>query len=166
MSQYEYVKFKDWMEAVVFDPVGNIKQLHIGEDLITSAGKAEVAALLLADVASDDFDYIAIGSGNTAASTGDTVLGEEVAVRGDSTGTRITTSAPNDTAQLIYIFSSGNPSGLYGTSTGSQAIEESGVFNNASRATGDMLCRQTFGALNIDWDGGDSLQITWKIQVS
>jgi len=64
----------------------------------------------------------------------------------------------------VYTFSSGVPAGLNGTSTGTQAIDESGVLNLAT--AGELLCRQTFGALNIDWDGGDSLQITWKIQVS
>lgn len=26
-------------------------------------------------------------------------------------------------------------------------------------------CRQTFSALNINWDAGDTLQVTWKVQV-
>ena len=159
------VKMKDWMQAVVFDPLGQVKQLHVGEDLITSAGKAAVAALLLLDTvtSASHFDWVAIGSDATAASTSNTALGDQ-RIRAAATGTRVTTSATNDTAQLIYVFASGKPAGLNGTSTGSQAIEESGVFNKA--AAGDMLCRQTFGALNIDWNGGDSLQITWKIQVS
>jgi hypothetical protein len=157
------VKFKDWMEAIVFDPLGEIREVHIGEDLITNAGKAAVAALILTDIAEDDFDYIAIGSDNTAPAAGNTELAGEN-TRAAAVGTRVTTSVANDTAQLVYTFSSGNPGGLNGTSTGTQAIDESGVLNLAT--AGDLLCRQTFGALNIDWDGGDSLQITWKIQVS
>lgn len=159
------VKVKDWMQAVVFDSMGQIKQVHIGEDLITSAGKAEVAGLILNDTVGsvNDFEYIAIGSGSSAPSTANTALDDQ-RIRAAATGTRVTTSATNDTAQLVYVFASGKPSGLNGTSTGSRAIEESGVFNTSSAGT--MLCRQTFGALNIDWDGGDSLQITWKIQIS
>jgi hypothetical protein len=159
------VKMKDWMQAVVFDQMGQVKQIHIGEDLITSAGKAAVAALILLDTATSasHFDWIAIGSDSTAATTSNTVLGDQ-RIRAASTGTRVTTSATNDTAQLVYVFASGKPAGLNGTSTGTQAIEESGVFNKAT--AGDLLCRQTFGALNIDWNGGDSLQITWKIQIS
>jgi len=156
-------KFKDCMSAVVRDKFGHIKQENYGEDLITSAGKAAVAALILSDVAEDDFEYIAIGSGAGAAGAGDTAL-EEEAARGAATGTRITTSVNNDTAQLVYLFQSGVPAGLNGTSTGSRAIEESGVLNASSG--GDLLCRQTFSPLNIDWDAGDTLQITWKIQVS
>jgi len=164
MSLWSNIKFKDTMEARVFNKFGELKQLHIDEDLITSAGKAAVADLLLTDTANvSDFNFIAIGSGDTAASTGDTAL-EAEADRASSTGTRITTSATNDTAQLVYIFSSGNPAGLNGASTGTQAIEESGVFNELTG--GQLLCRQTFSALNVDWDGGDSLQITWKVQIS
>ena len=163
MTQDINVKFKDWMEAVVFDPIGHIKQVHVGEDLITTAGKAAVAALILNDVAEDDFDWIAIGSDNTAPAAGNTALAGEN-IRAAAVGTRVTTSVANDTAQLVYTFSSGVPAGLNGTSTGTQAIDESGVLNLAT--AGELLCRQTFGALNIDWDGGDSLQITWKIQVS
>ncbi len=157
-------KFKDWMEAVVFDKDGNIKQSHYGEDLITSAGKAAIPALILKDVTSvSGYDFIAIGSGATAASTGDTAL-EAEADRAGGTGTRVTTTVTNDTAQLVYVFSSGNPGGLNGTSTGTQAIEESGLFSELTG--GVLLCRQTFNALNIDWDGGDSLSITWKVQVT
>ncbi len=152
------------MEAIVYDKDGNIKQTHYGEDLITSAGKAAIPALILKDVTSvSGYDFIAIGSGATAASTGDTTL-EAEADRAAGTGTQVTTTVTDDTAQLVYVFSSGNPSGLYGTSTGTQAIEESGLFSELTG--GVLLCRQTFNPLNIDWDGGDSLSITWKVQVT
>lgn len=152
------------MEARVFNKFGQLKQLHIDEDLITSAGKAAVANMLISGTTDiSGFSHIVIGSGDTAASTGDTALENEYK-RAAASLSRITTSATNDTTQLVFTFSSGNPSGLYGTSTGSQAIDESGVINEVSGGT--LLCRQTFSDLNLDWDGGDSLQITWKIQVS
>jgi len=158
-------KFKDVMEARVFDKNGVLKQLHIDEDLITSAGKAAVAGLLLKDIAISGFEYIAIGSGATAASTGDTLLDAEFK-RAAATGTRVTTTVPDDTAQLIYIFASGKPAGLNGTSTGTRAIEESAIFNSPTAGQLQCLARQTFGALNLDWDGGDSLQLTWKVQAT
>jgi len=157
-------KFKDWLEIVQFNRNGDIIDSRYGEDLITSAGKAAVPALILHDVTTvSGYDFIAIGSGNTAASTGDTTL-EAEAYRAAGTGTRVTTTVTDDTAQLVYVFSSGNPSGLYGTSTGTQAIEESAMFSELTG--GVMLCRQTFNALNIDFGGGDSLSITWKVQVT
>jgi len=157
-------KFKDTMEAKVFDINGDLKQLHIDDDLITSAGKAAVASLLYAGTTVvSGFTRIVIGSGNTAANVTDTALVAEGA-RGLATGSRITTSVTNDTAQLVYVFSSGNPAGLNGASTGTRAIEESGIINQVT--TGQLLARQVFSPLNIDWDGGDSLQITWKVQIS
>lgn len=158
-------KTKDWLNAIVFDKFGNVKQSHFGEDLITSAGKAAVAGLLTKDVAISGFEYIAIGSGNTAASTGDTALDAEFK-RAGATGSRVTTTVSNDTAQFVYVFASGKPAGLNGTSTGTRAIEESAIFNSPTAGQLQMLCRQTFGALNVDWDGGDSLQLTWKVQAT
>lgn len=156
--------FKDWMEATVFDRDGNVKQVHRGEDLITSAGKAAVPALILKDVTSvSGYDFVAIGSGDTAASTGDTGLDAE-AYRAAGTGTRITTTVTNDTAQLVHVFSSGHPAGLNGESTGSQAIVESAMFSELTG--GVMLARQTFNSLNISWNGGDSLQISWRVQIT
>ena len=156
--------FKDVLEAKVFDKYGDLKQFHIDKDLITSAGKAAVANMLISGTTDiSGFAYIVIGSGDTAASTGDTAAEKEL-VRAAASLSRITTGATNDTTQLVYTFSSGNPSGLGGTSTGSQAIQESVVINEATGGT--ALCRQTFSDLSLDWDGGDSLQITWKIQIS
>jgi len=40
-------------------------------------------------------------------------------------------------------------------------VTESGVLNDAS--TGTLLARQVFSAINVA--SGDSLQITWKIDV-
>jgi len=145
-------KFKDWLEVTQFNKDGDIIDSHQGEDLITSAGKAAVPALILKDITTvSGYDFIAIGSGATAASTGDTTL-EAEADRAAATGTRVTTTVTNDTAQLVYVFSSGNPTGLQGTSTGTQAIEESGLFSELTG--GVLLCRQCFSPLNIDWDGG------------
>jgi len=123
---------------------------------ITNAGFAEVAGLLLADVGGSAFDYVAIGTGTTAFSASDTALETEIK-RKAGTGSRVTTTVTNDTAQLQATFSSSD--GL----TGSSAVTESGVLNASSDGT--LLCRQTFSALNLNWDSGDSLQVTWKIQI-
>jgi len=123
---------------------------------ITNAGLALVAGLLLTDVGGTPFDYIAIGTGTNSFSPSQTALVSEVK-RKAGTGSRVTTSVTNDTAQLVASFSSAD--GL----TGSHAIAESGVFNAGTGGT--MLCRQTFAVLNINWDQGDSLQVTWKIQI-
>ena len=65
------------MEAYHMDKNGELLNIHIAEDLVTSAGKAAVASLLVSGVTSvSAFQFIAIGSGDTAASTGDVALDE------------------------------------------------------------------------------------------
>ena len=120
---------------------------------ITNAGMAEVAGLLLTDVGGTAFDYIAIGTGTTAFDPSQTALASETH-RENATGTRVTTSVTNDTAQLEHTFSG---------YSGSESITESGVFNASSGGT--MLCRQTFSAISVDWGAGDTLKVTWKIQI-
>jgi len=123
---------------------------------ITNAGMAEVAGLILTDVGGVAFDYIAIGTGTTAPAATDTALELEIA-RKAGTGTRVTTAVTNDTAQIVATFSSAD--GL----TGTHNVSEAGVFNAATG--GVMLFRQTFTAKSVDWDAGDTLEVTAKCQM-
>lgn len=123
-------------------------------NLVTNAGKASVAGLLTGDV-TNFFDYIAVGTGTTAANVADTTLETESATAGlsraTSTNSQVTTDVTNDTAQFVKSFSV----------TGSVAVTESGVLDASSAGT--LLCRQVFSAINVV--NGDTLQITWKIDV-
>ena len=65
----------------------------------------------------------------------------------------MTTDVTNDTAQGVLSFSV----------TGTKAVTESGFFNHIGTATGTMLSHQVFSAINVV--SGDTLQITWKIDV-
>jgi hypothetical protein len=141
-------------------PDGTVKAVRDVSNLVTNAGFAEVASLILADNpdSATAFDYIAIGTGSGQAAT-DTTLATEITTNGgerrggaNATGTTVTTSVTDDTAQLTTTF----------TFTGSFAVTESGVFNDAS--TGTMLCYQDFSAVNVA--SGDQLALTWKIQMS
>jgi len=148
------VRLRGEVELIVYDKFGNIKDRRHIKNVITDVGKAQVAGLINGAVTTQ-FKYIAIGTGTTAASASDTALESETHRELADTLDRVTTDVTNDTARLIKTFSG---------YTGSESITESGVFD--SDTGGNMLCRQTFSALNIDWDAGDSLQITWKIQVT
>ena len=154
-----FIKLTGIVNYKLWDAEGNLKGEWEIPNLITSAGKARVADLLITDVGSAApafFNYIAIGTGTNAAAAGDTTLQTEISTNGgqrtDATGTRVTTSVTNDTAQLVATFNF----------TGSFAVTESGVFDDIS--TGTLLARQVFSAINVA--SGDSLQVTWKIQVS
>ncbi len=124
-------------------------------NLVTDAGKAGVASRINGSGGEAAFTYIAIGTGGVAPAAGDTALGAEITTgggaRANSTASRVTTDVTNDTAQLVNTFSL----------TASFAVTESGVLNAA--AAGTLLCRQTFSAVNVV--NGDSLQVTWKIDV-
>lgn len=169
----------DRIEVTVRDKDGNIKKqhiinngilhrilvkLHLKHNSITSAGMAVVAGLILTDVGGTAFDYIAIGKGTTPAAVGDDTTynhscQSEVS-RKAATGTRTITTYTNDTAQLLVSFSSAD--GL----TGTDSITEVIVVNNASAGSGTMLLRQVYSPADpCDWDQGDTIQVTVKIQV-
>lgn len=124
-------------------------------NLVTNAGKAGTASRLNGSGGEAAFTYIATGTGATAAALGDTTLQTELAVSGlsraNASASRVTTDVTNDTARLQNTF----------TVTGTAAVTESGVLNAAS--VGTLLARQTFSAINVV--NGDSLQITWDIDV-
>lgn len=124
-------------------------------NLITNAGMAGIASRINGDGSEAAFTYIAVGTGTTAANATDTTLETEITdsglERAAGTASRVTTDVTNDTAQLTKTF----------TVTGSKAVTESGVLN--AGASGVLLCHQIFTAINVV--SGDSLQVTWKIDV-
>jgi len=141
-------------EVKVIDKNGNIKDVRSGRNLITNVGKAQIAGLINGVVTSP-FKYIAIGTGTTPPAANNTALEAEKRRKLADSVSRATTNVSNDTAVITATFSG---------YTGTEAITESGVFDAASG--GNMLCRQTFSAVNVNWDAGDSLQVTWKIVVT
>jgi len=123
---------------------------------MAKTGMAQVAGLILTDVGGTAFDYVGIGTGTTAESADHTDLITPVK-RKAGTGTRITTTFTDDTAQLVATFSSAD------TLSGSSAIAEAGVFTAVS--AGVMLFRKIFTAKTVNWDDGDTLEVTAKCQM-
>jgi len=148
-------KIKANIKLVVTDKDGKVKVDRDISNLVTTAGKAGIADLIGPQGSSAAFDYIAVGTGTTGAAAGDTTLETELAASGLSraqgTASRITTDVTNDTAQVTKTF----------TVTGTQAVTEAGLLDAAS--SGNLLARQTFSAVNVV--NGDSLAVTWKIDV-
>ncbi len=158
-EERHYGDIKDGVKRKIRDGffarlIKRIQKKVIEQDLVVSAGKAAVAGLILTGVSVNDFDYLAIGTGTTGPVAGNTTLETETH-RVAGTGTRVTITVTDDTAQLVVTFS-----GFAGT----EAVTEIGMFNLA--AAGDMIMRQTFSVLNVDWDKGDSIETTVKIQVT
>lgn len=155
MKEKQTSGLRGYIKIDHFDASGNLIQSVETPNVITNAGLTEVAGLFCSDVKASytAFDYIGVGTGTTAATFTNTTLVTEITnsglARAATTGTLVTTTVANDTAQFVKSFSV----------TASQAVTESAVFNAAS--SGTMLCRQTFSAINVV--SGDTLQITWKV---
>ena len=125
-------------------------------NIITSAGKAGMASRCNGDGSEAVFNYLAVGTGTTAASVDDTALEAEIVdsglARASADISRTTTNVSNDTAKLSHTWSA----------TASKAITEAGALNAASNGT--LLGRQTFSAVNVD--NGDSFQLDYSFVFS
>jgi len=154
----EKTMLKGWFKIDHFDRAGHLIESVETPNAVMNLGFKEVAQLIGTDITSGAtaFDYIAVGTGTSAATATNTTLGTEITdtglTRAAGTGTNITTTVAYDTFQLVKSFSP----------TGSKAVTESGVLNASS--SGILLCRQTFSAINVT--NGDTLTITWKVKVS
>ena len=131
---------------------GQVKDERDAINTITLSGKGAVSGLILTDITASyaPFDVVAIGLGTTGALSADTALATEYA-RVACVGTQAQVTSTRDTAQLVGSFAF----------TGAAVIVEAGVFNSSSTATGVMLARQVFAALNAT--SGDTLAVTYKV---
>lgn len=150
-------KYKGFFRLQIHSKDGELKH-DTGwiQNLITNAGLAGLASRINGDGSEAAFTYLAVGTGTTAAATGDTTLETEITdsglARASATASRVTTSQTNDTAQLVKTWSV----------TGTKAVTEIGILNAAS--SGTLLCRQVFTAVNVA--NGDTLTATYKVQAS
>lgn len=155
MERVDGLRVKGVFEFEHRNAAGVLLERRVVENLVTSAGKAAVAGLIEGDV-TDYFDYLAIGTGTTAAATGDTALQTEISTGGGAraaaTRSRITVNVTNDTAQFVYTW----------TFSASFAVTECGVFSASSGGT--LLARQVFSAINVE--DGSTLGMTYKVTVS
>lgn len=135
-------------------PDGRLKETRTLHNLVVDAGKAGIAGLVNG-VVTNFFEHIAIGTGTTAAAAGDTACQTEITTGGGAraagTTSRVTTDTTNDTAQIQFTFAF----------TASFAVTESCLLDSISAGT--LGARQVFAAINVA--NGDSLQVTWKLDV-
>ena len=140
-----------------------LKWLKLVHDSMTNDAFANIAGLFLTDVGGTAYDYIGIGTGVIAADPTDHALGTPAGVRKASIGTRVTTGGITDnTAQLVHTFSQADDATLTGTA---QAITEIGVFYHPTNDHTMALRQKYTPADTMNWDQGDSLQVTVKVQI-
>jgi hypothetical protein len=130
---------------------GQVIDERDSENTVTAAGKAQVAGILVTDIGGVPFDYLAIGTGTAAPSTANTTLAGEK-YRGAATGSRVTTTVPNDTARLTASFAI----------TASNNIAETGILNSSS--AGVLLARGTFSALTCS--SSDTVNIGYDVAIA
>ncbi len=100
--------------------------------------------------------YVAMGKGATGAArtaaAADTALTTEVETRVAGTESTVTTTQTGDTYQVV------------GTqnATGTESVDEAGLFDASS--AGNMFTSATLNVVSLV--NGDSLQWTWKVQLT
>lgn len=135
------------LSVTLFDETGVVKDTRQVNNLVVAVGKDLIASRLVGNSLPIP-SHMALGSSSTAASTSQTALGSELGrVSLDST------SRSTNTISYVATFSAG-------TATGT--VQEAGIFN--AGASGNMLCRTTFSAVNKA--AGDTVVVTWNVTVA
>ena len=125
---------------------GQSKDRREIKNLVVATGKTFIAGRMIGTPTV--MSHMAVGSGSTAAATGDTALSA-------SLGRVALTSSTSSGAVVTYV-------ATFPPGTGTGAVVEAGVFNDPT--TGTMLCRTVFAVVNKGVD--DAMSITWAITVS
>lgn len=137
------------VNLVLKDEFGNIKEDITVNNLVVDTGLNFIADRM-EGVSTGVMSHMEVGTGTTAAASGDTTL--ETAVGSSRTALTSTTVASN-TVEYVCTFGAG---------TGTGALTEAGIFNDPT--AGSMLCRTVFAVINKN--AGDSMTITWTITIS
>ena len=139
----------DNVHIYLHGPDGTLKDERHTHNLVVTAGKNWLAAYL-ANVTNLNMVYLAIGTGTTAPTPGDTALG------GDVSNPRVvgTLTSSNNMWQNTATYPANNPS-----STVTMPVTEAGILNNTTG--GNMYVRSTFAAVNKQ--PADTLTIVWQV---
>jgi hypothetical protein len=145
------IKSNGIVSFVLTDEFGNVKQQE-EHNLVVASGLAYLISRAK-DATAAAVSHMAVGTGTTAASSGQTALVTESTRVTLSSTTIVTTNVANDAIQYVATFGAGSGTG---------ALTEAGLFNAVSAGT--MVARTVFGVINKG--ALDTLTITWKITLS
>jgi len=151
----ENIKASGHVTIELFDFEGTLKERIEQENLVVTVGKSFITSRMK-DATSAVMTSMAVGNGGaTAPAVSQTQLSGELGRVALSSTTQVTTTVTNDTLQYQANFNAG---------TGSGALTEAGLFNSNTPGAGTMLSRVVFAEINKG--ANDSLQITWKLQIT
>ena len=147
MFKKEETKATGKLTVEIKDKNGLVKDTREVKNLVVQAGLDFIASRMK-DATADVMSHMAIGTGSSAAASGNTTLGTEAA-RQSLTSTTVN----NNAVSYVASFAAG---------TGTGAITEAGILNAGSGGT--LLCRTVFSVVNKG--ASDSMTITWTITIS
>ena len=150
MNSNELLRVKGSLNIVVTDAEGKVRETRQVDNLVVTAGVTYMLARLGASPPAQ-MGWMGLGTNTVAAAAANTDLGA-------LTGARVALASTTPAAANIVFVANF----IAGVSTG--AITEAGIFNNATAATGTMLCRTVFPVVNKQ--AGDSITITWTISLT
>ena len=156
MSMYENIGVRGFVNLKLMRD-GRVVYEVDDHNTILTMGKAEIARGLVADISTGSkVDWMALGLGSSTISATDLTLGSEYLRYGlgSITGSTITTTTTNDTAQWIGSF----------TIDATKTINEAGLFNASGLNSGSMIARTCF--TDIVAGSQDTILATWRIQFS
>ena len=144
------VKLTGKLKVVLRDDAGSVLEEYEIPNVVTTVGKGYIASRMKETGRPDQMSHMAIGTGTTAAAVGNTALVTENA--------RVSLSTAGGTVsanEVVY-------EATFGAGTGTGAITEAGIFNDAS--SGTLLCRTVFPVINKG--ANDTLGITWTVTIN
>lgn len=149
MNTNETIKAKGHIKFDLFDENGNLKEHREIDNVVVTVGKTYLATWLAAASQAGQFmQYVALGTGVTAASAADTALQTELASRVAGTLT---------SAGAVW-----QNQATFGPGVDTGAITESGLLSAST--VGTLFAHQVFAVINKG--AGDSLQVTWSVTFS
>ena len=147
MFKTDKTKATGKLTVEIKDKDGKVKDTRQLTNLVVSDGLDFIASRMK-DATATAMSHMAIGTGNTAAASGDSSLGTEAARQALTS-----TTVNNNAVSYVASFAAG---------TGTGAITEAGILNAGSGGT--LLCRTVFSVVNKG--ASDSMTITWTITIS
>ena len=142
------LKLSGQLNIVLRDKNGNVKEERTEKNLVVTSGLGYIASRMK-DASATAMSHMALGSGTTTESAGQTDLVTLLGAREALDSTTVTANA----VAYVSSFEAGDATG---------AVTEAGIFNASTGGT--MLCRVKFDVVNKAAD--DTMTVTWTITVS
>jgi hypothetical protein len=147
MIKKDKLKATGSVNVVVRGEDGRVSQNFTVPNLVVDTGLNYISSRMK-DATATAMSHMAVGTGTTAAASGDTTLETESA--------RVALDSSTVTgASISYV-------ATYPAGTGTGALTEAGILNASSAGT--LLCRTLFSVINKG--AADTMTVTWTITIS